>query len=426
MPKTSHRLKSAVVWDVVVLGGGPAGMMAAAEAARKGVRVCLLEQNQSLGKKLLITGGGRCNITNNKPTVRTMLSAYGDSGKYLFSAFTQHGVVETLAYFADRGLQCVEENDGRLFPETLQAKSVYDVLVADMQDAGVVVKVGVAVAGITRPQDRFLIETKHAGVIEAKRCIVATGGTSHPETGATGAGFTWLTSLGHTVTPDSVSLVPIALKDSWLTGLGGVTLPAVELRLLELGKVTTKQRGRLLCTHFGISGPAALQLSGAVGDALQYGAVSLELDLMPEQSREVLDETIHALCLTTQNKTIRNALGTLLPKAVCGPLLLACDINPDTPCHSLTRTARQTLVRYLKSVPLAVKGLLGADKAVVAGGGVHLDEIDFRTMESRLVPGLYVVGDLLNIRRPSGGYSLQLCWSTGFVAGNKAGEAHVG
>ena len=403
--------------DVAVIGGGPAGMMAAVHAASAGASVVLLEKNSGLGKKLLITGGGRCNITNNKPVVREMLSAYKSEGKYLFSTFMQHGVAQTLEWFAQRGVTTVEENEGRLFPHTLSAATVQTALVQALADANVLVVKGAVVTAVEKVGDDFKISLQGAPAVTARRCIIATGGTSRPETGSTGEGFAWLEALGHTIVPSSLALVPLTLKSNWTSILSGLTIPDCRLTLYADGVKDSAHNGKLLFTHVGITGPTVLNMSKTVGDLLEYAEVVITLDLFPGQDPAAMDQLLLQTFAADINKKVRNALSTLVPAALVKAVLAQCGIDGETKCNSVTKPQRIKLGHYLRTIPLPVSGLLGKDKAVVSAGGVELNEIDFKTMESKIVPGLYLVGDILNINRPSGGYSLQLCWSTGAVAG---------
>ena len=406
--------------DTIVIGGGPSGMMAAGRAAQRGKKVLLLEKHSTLGKKLLITGGGRCNVTNNKPNIRTLAAKYKQSDKFLFSAFSQFGVSETLEFFHTRGMMTKEENDGRMFPVSDKAQSVYDVLVAYMKENGVQVKTNAAVSGITYDTSKkfFTIKLKDKTEYVAPSCVVATGGISHPETGSTGEGFSWLKKLGHTIIDNDFALVPIALKDAWAKKLGGVTLQNIKLTAFQKDKKQAVAKGKLLFTHFGISGPTVLNMSKEIGDILPYGDVTLVLDVFPHLDHAALKAQLQEHLIGESNKLIKNTLGFLLPASLVMPVLHLANISPETPNHSVSREQRMALVQLLKAIPLNVKGLLGAEKAIVSSGGVDLKEVDFKTMESRLLPGLFVVGDVLNIDRPSGGYSLQLCWTTGFIAGN--------
>ncbi len=419
-------------FDVVVIGGGPAGMMAAARASARGRQTLLLEKNPILGKKLSITGGGRCNVTNNKPVVREMLSQYKESGKFLFSTFMQHGVVETILWFKERGVELVEENEGRLFPSTHQAETICDVLRNEVLEKGVIVKNNISVTGIihkdkvngearedTLGYGEFEISTSE-GIFIAKSCVVATGGTSRPETGSTGEGFLWLQSLGHTVTPNNMALVPLAVKDKWIARLSGITLPAVKLTLFADGVKHSAHKGKILFTHFGVTGPTILNLSKTVSELLERGMVTIKVDLLPDLDEGMLKEKIQNLISESPNKKIKNILAELLPMTLVEIILEICGLNGETIAQVVDREAKVRLLNTLKALPLQIDSLLGEDKAIVSAGGVVLEEIDFKTMQSRIVPNLYLIGDVLNINRPSGGYSLQICWSTGFVAGENA------
>ncbi len=418
------------LWDVVVIGGGPAGMMAAGRAAERGKKVLLLEKNPGLGKKLLITGGGRCNVTNNKPDVRVMLSKYKESDKFLFSAFSQFSVKDTFAFFESRGMKMKEENEGRMFPVSNSAKSVWEVLVKYVKDGGVEIKNNAEVSKIlfNKESNEFEIILKNKTSIKSKACVVATGGKSHPETGSTGEGFKWLADLGHEVVDDGMALVPIALKDAWVKDVSGVSLPEVKLTTYSNNKKQKSYKGKMLFTHFGISGPAVLNMSKDVGVLLNSGEgkdyyggqneVVIMLDLFPGVDNVVLKERLQKILIENSNKKIKNTLSEMVSPRLVSQILAEAGVDPETPNHSVRTEERKKLVNLLKAIPLNVLGLLGKDKAVVSSGGVSLKEIDFKTMESKIVPNLYLVGDVLNIDRPSGGYSLQLCWTTGFVAGS--------
>lgn len=408
------------LWDVVVVGGGPAGMMAAGRAAERGRRVLLVEKNPSLGKKLLITGGGRCNLTNRKPDTRALLARYKGAGKFLFSAFSQFGVEETLDFFKKRGVAVKEENEGRLFPVSDRAQSVWSALAAYMKEGGVRVRTNAAVAGISTDSKTgvAVIRLKGKEEVRAKSCIIATGGVSHPETGSTGDGFLWLRKLGHTIIDNGAALVPVALTDGWAKKLGGVTLNDIKLTVFQNGQKQGSQKGKILFTHFGISGPTVLNMSREISEVAPYGSVIIELDLFPALDHGALKQEFQSLLTEQSNKKIKNLFGKLVPTSLAPALLELAGIDGETPAHSVRREERIKLIALAKAIPLHVKGLLGADKAVVSSGGVPLQEVDCRTMQSRLAPNFFLAGDVLDIDRPSGGYSLQLCWTTGFVAGN--------
>jgi len=410
------------VWDVIVIGGGPAGMMAAGRAAEQGASVLLLEKNQSLGVKLLITGGGRCNVTNAQPDIRSLALRYKGSDQFLLSAFSQYSNAQALEFFHARQMPTKIENELRVFPVSNTARSVWEVLVEYMKKGGVEILLGAAVTEIMCAADKTFSAVRLAdgSQIKGARCIVAVGGSSRPETGSTGDGFAWLKECGHTIVPVSRALVPIALKDSWVKKLQGVTLTDIKLTTWLDGVKEATRKGKLLFTHFGITGPTVLNMSRSIGELLPYGDVVITLDLIPTLDHGQLKEKLHGLLTAESNKKIKNSLAQMLPSALIPIVLTLAEIDGETFSHSVSREQRISLIKYIKAIPLHVHELLGSDKAVVSSGGVTLSEVNFKTMQSRLIPNLYVTGDVLNIDRPSGGYSLQLCWTTGFIAGSHA------
>ena len=412
------------IWDVVVIGGGPAGMMAAGRLAERGASVILIEKNEKLGKKLLITGGGRCNMTNNELDVRKFLEKFKDSAKFLFSTFSQFSVKETLDFFHDRGLETKLEENGRVFPADDKASSVFAVLTKYIEQGGVVIKTGNPVVEIIKNNKENNIESvrlANGEIIQAKAFVLATGGKSRPETGSTGDGFVWLKNLGHKVIPPNPSLVPVAIKDDWVKELSGVVLPMVKITVFQNNKKQVSKKGRILFTHFGLSGPTILNMSKDIGELLKYGEVVISLDFFPNSGYDNLNTMLQDLFKNQSNKKIKNSFDEIIPlKSIHEIIFKMAKIDPETFCHSITREERLGLIKVLKDIPIQVKGLLGVDKAIVTSGGVSLEEVDWKTMRSLLFNNLYFVGDILDIDRPSGGYSLQLCWTTGRVAGDNA------
>jgi predicted Rossmann fold flavoprotein len=291
-----------------------------------------------------------------------------------------------------------------------------------MKVGGVVVETGREVSAIAVDEDTknilISVKGKGGGNIETKKCILATGGTSRPETGSTGEGYKFLKKLGHTIIDNDFALVPVKLGDQWVKILGGVSLQDIKLTSFQNGQKQESMKGKILFTHFGISGPTVLNMSKDVGELLKYGEVVLELDIFPKKDIGMLRKELHTLLQNESNKKIKNSLGALVPAAFASVLLEIAGIDGDTVNNILSSENRKKLVDLIKAVPLHVSGLLGADKAVISSGGVALEEVDFKTMQSRLIPNLFLVGDVLNVDRPTGGYSLQLCWTTGYVAGS--------
>jgi len=263
---------------------------------------------------------------------------------------------------------------------------------------------------------KFLVKTNN-GVLSADSCVVATGGTSHPETGSTGEGFNWLNNLGHTVIPGNMSLVPLVVAKPWVSKLAGITLPEVKISVYSDDRKKSVYAGKLLFSHVGVTGPTILNLSKSVGELLEEGSVTLKIDLLPLVDAGELKAKFRNLLAYSSNKKIKNVLSEFVPAALGSIILEEAQVDDETECHSVSKEDRVRILTQFKAFSLPIEKLLGEDKAVVSSGGVQLDEINFRTMESRMIPGLFLVGDVLNIDRPSGGYSLQICWSTGIVAG---------
>lgn len=409
-------------FDVIVIGGGPSGMMAAGRAAELGRSVLLLEKNSTLGKKLLMTGGGRCNLTNNKQNMRTMVAQYKGSDQFLMSAFSQLDVAKTIEFFNSRGMETKEEAEGRIFPSSDKAQSVLRVLLKYMDKGGVEVRTNVTVADLflDEKKEYVMVKTKDGKVFTARSCVVATGGVSHPETGSTGEGFVWLKKMGHTIIENNFALVPIAIKDEWAKQLAGVTLADIKLTTFQNGEKQDTQKGKILFTHFGISGPMVLNMSKDVGELLHRGEVIIILDLFPKLDQGALKQSLQNILVAESNKKLKNTLSAIIPSAFVPIILSMTGIDGEISNHSIRHEDRIKLISQMKEIPMRVEGLLGADKAIVSSGGVALREVNFKTMQSRIAPQIYVTGDVLNVDRPSGGYSLQLCWTTGFVAGSNA------
>lgn len=415
--------KAEQLWDVVVIGGGPAGMMAAGRAASLGGNVVLLEKNVGLGKKLLITGGGRCNVTNAEFDTRTLLSKFKENDKFLFSTFSQFSVVQSLEYFHARNMPTKVELEKRVFPTSNSARSVWQVLVDDIKKHHVTILSHSPVAKLVKKNGAIEHALLANGTkIYGKSFVLASGGKSRPETGSTGDGFVWLKELGHTVVEMSGALVPLAIADAWVKKLQGVALAHVAITVLQNGIKQNKRKGKILFTHFGVSGPTVLNISKDVGELLKYGEVVLSLDLLPALDPGALNLELQELFRKESNKKFKNCLEKMIPSSMVPTIVELSKIDGDIPCHSITREMRLHLTAVLKGLEMKVQKLLGLEKAIVSSGGVDLKEVDFKTMRSRLLPNLYLVGDILNIDRPSGGYSLQLCWTTGFVAGTWAAE----
>lgn len=409
-------------FDVIVIGGGASGMMASIVASSKGKRVLVIEKNKQLGAKLSISGGGRCNITNAEFDTRALLSHYGKSAEFLFSPFSQFGVKDTFSFFELLGLPIVVQARNRAFPETEKATDVVSALRREMQRLKVEIKANTIVKEIKSENKKATEVVTSSGIFSADTFILSTGGVSHPETGSTGDGFNWLKKLGHTIKSPTPTIVPIAVYDKWVHALSGVSLSFMRISFYLDGKKKLVKVGKVLFTHFGLSGPLILNIAGNVGWLLESGQVTAVIDAYPDTDSGQLEAKVIAVFDKNKNKLLKNILKEVVPDGMTPAIqmLLQDKINFEKKVHSVTKDERKLLVKTLKALPISVKGLMGYDRAVVADGGVPLNEVDTKTMRSNKIENLFVTGDLLHVNRPSGGYSLQLCWTTGFVAGNNA------
>ncbi len=412
-------------FDVAVIGGGPAGMMSAIRAAEIGARVVLLEKNPILGKKLLITGGGRCNILHALFDMRLLTEKYGKKGKSLFSAFSRFGVQETWDFFESRGLKLKIEEENRAFPTSNSAEDVQKTLIAEMKKYGVTILLNAPVVSIEESHGLIKKVVLKNAQIEAKNYILATGGKSRPETGSTGDGFVWAKKLGHTVVTPDPALVPVTIRNPWIKKVEGISLKGVRLSIFQDGKTYDSKVGKMLFTGVGLSGPLVLNMSKSVGEFLKHGQVLLSLDLFPTLDLGAVDRKLLNLFDTGKNRMIKNVIGAIVEIRLGHELLALAGIPDRTELHQVTREQRMTLAKLLKDIPMTVSGLLGADKAIVTGGGIDLKEVDFATMRSKRIKNLFLAGDILDFDRPSGGFSLQICWTTGYLSGDNAGTASV-
>lgn len=414
-------MKNPEIFDVIVVGGGAAGMMAAGISASLGKRVLILEKNKSMGEKLKISGGGRCNITNAEEDIHAFLKFYEKSQDFLYSPFSQFNNKDTFSFFEKRNLPLVVQARKRAFPNTERSFDVFNVLKKYLEEGKVQVRLNSPVIKIDKEKNKIIsVETKD-GIWKAKSFIFATGGVSHPETGSTGDGFKWLRDLGHTVKDPTPTIVPLKISDKWVHTLAGVSLSFMKITFFLEGKKQFSKTGKLLFTHFGLSGPLILNSSKKVADLLHGGIVTGKIDAYPDTDLGALEKKIIKVFDANKNKSLRNVFKEIVPEGTSKGLeLIFKNIDFTTKVHSITKEERKEMVQTLKALPFTIEGLMGFDRAVVADGGVILTEIDTKTMRSKLYDNLYIIGDLLHITRPSGGFSLQLCWTTGYVAGKNA------
>ncbi len=408
-------------YDVVIIGGGPAGLMAACSAGESGKCVLVLEKNDELGKKLLISGGGRCNMTNANPEHRKFVENYGKKGNFLFTPFSIFGVDKTLNFFHNLGVETKVEDRFRVFPKSDKSFDVLQALINKSKKEKVEFKLSAEVIGFTKTKEKISSVTLKGGEeIHAKSFILTTGGKSHPETGSTGEGFDWLKDIGHTVVDSNPALVPIKIDENFLGDISGITLDKVGISLWQNKEKILNKNGRLLFTHFGVSGPTILNVSKLIGEYLEYGEVIMNLDFFPGVGLDQMHEIMKKSFEENQNKKIKNISFKEVPTKLFEVILKRLDIDGEIFINEITREERFAIIEMFKKFEMKVEGLLGLDKAVVTSGGLDLSEVDFKTMCSKKFDNLFFAGDILDFDRPSGGFSLQICWTTGYIAGKNA------
>ena len=402
-------------YDGIVIGGGPAGMFAAIEAAGHGQRVLLLERNDRLGKKLLITGKGRCNVTNNC-TAQEVLQNTPRNGRFLFSALAAYSPERTMAFFEERGCALKTERGNRVFPVSDKAQSVLECLQKELRNRKVTVKTA-RVKQIITLDGRVIGVRTQEDTILADWVILATGGASYPTTGSTGDGYAMAQELGHTIIPAVGSLVPLETAGNDCQEMQGLSLRNVGVKLVNAkGKVLYKDFGELLFTHFGVSGPTVLSASCH----LKGEGCRLVIDLKSALEEEKLDERIRRDLDMYKNRAMENALIDLLPRSMIPVVLRRLEIDPAMQANSLTKQKRRALVELLKGFSVEITGKRPVAEAIITSGGVKVSEIDPKTMESKLVPGLYFAGEIIDCDAYTGGFNLQIAWSTAYAAARAA------
>ena len=407
-------------YDLIVIGGGPSGIFAAGFAAKNGARVLLLEKNRRCGAKVLITGKGRCNVTNSELDVHKFAEKFGRNGRGLLTALYAFGVSDAIRFFESYGLKLKVERGGRVFPETGGAKEVQSALDRFVKETGVDLHVACPVQDI-KVEDNQIVSIQTAkGDFVAARFIIATGGLSYPETGSTGDGYRWAEQSGHALIQPEPALVPLRLVEKWTSGLLSINLKNVNLSVWQNGKKLTERFGETFFTRNGIGGPIVLDMSATVRDALKKGPVTLHLDLKPAVESATFAKRLERELREQNNKDFRNALGNLLPKDLIATFIDLSGIDPYKKCHSVTREERKKLLALFKKLELHVAGYDGFEKAIITSGGVSLKDIDMRTMQSKRIDNLYFAGEVLDLDAPTGGFNLQVCWSTGYLAGTSA------
>lgn len=407
---------------IIVVGGGPAGMMAAAVAANHGARVVLLEKHTAVGKKLAITGKGRCNLTSAAGADRFM-TGYACNGRFLFSALHEFSNFDLINFFAEHGLECKVERGQRVFPKSDQAADVVHTLYQNLVHEGVELKKNMPVKGLYI-NNKILkgVETEQ-GRLESDSVIIATGGMSYPGTGSTGDGYSWAQTAGHHIIEPRPGLVPLITSEKWVKELQGLSLKNVRASSYrEDGKKINEEFGEMLFTHFGLSGPIILSMSRDIGEYLFLSGqkAKLLLDLKPALDEPQLDQRLQKDLAKNSRRRFKNALDELLPRKLIPVVINLSQIDPEKECHQITRDERRKLLLLLKKLELTIVKTRPLAEAIVTAGGIDIKEVNPRTMESRLLKGLFFAGEVLDVDGYTGGFNLQAAFSTGFLAGKNA------
>lgn len=411
---------------VIVIGGGPAGMMAAIAAARSGHQVMMLEKNEKLGKKLFITGKGRCNLTNGCETEELFRNVVTNP-KFLYSAFYQFDNQQTIAFFENAGCKVKEERGGRIFPVSDHSSDVIAALNRAMQKHHIEIRLHSEAARLEVNEEaagkRIAgIRLKNGTALPAEAVVLATGGASYPLTGSTGAGYVMAREVGHTIIPAVPSLVPLVIKEDWCRQLQGLSLKNVTAGLYAGNKTIFEGFGEMLFTHFGVSGPLILTGSSHYVKKYNHQPVTLKLDLKPALSAEQLDKRILRDFEESKNKQFKNSLDKLLPAKLIPIIIKLSGIEEQKQVNEITREERKGLLELLKGLTMTVTGTRDIKEAIITQGGICVKEVNASTMESKLVKGLYFAGEVLDVDALTGGYNLQIAWSSGYLAGSSIDE----
>jgi hypothetical protein len=405
-------------FDLAIVGAGAAGLMAAIAAAEAGSRVVLLEKTRRAGVKILMSGGTRCNITHACDN-RGIVEAYGPPGRFLHSALAAFSVQDTVDFFHAEGVATKTEETGKIFPVSDKAVDVLQALLDRLRRARVEPCLEEPLLDLTHSNDLFCLHTPKR-TLQARCVLLTTGGKSYPGSGTTGDGYAWLKKFGHTIIEPRPALVPITVGEPRLTELRGLTLPDVGVRILEGNKALAARRGSLLFAHFGLSGPVALDVSRVVSGHAAPQGLNVEINLLPAMRSEMLDEELRKEMSTEGKKLLAAVLANRVPRRMAEVAMSFAKIDLERRAAGLTKVERVDLVKNLLSMQVGVRGTLGFGRAEVTAGGVALNEIDSRSMQSKFVGGLFVAGELLDLDGPIGGYNFQAAWSTGWLAGIKA------
>lgn len=416
-------------YDVIVIGGGSSGLMAGIAAATRGAKTLLLEKGNKLGRKLGISGGGRCNVTNSKE-LEDLIRHIPGNGRFLYSSLSIFGNTDIITFFEGMGIKLKEEDNGRMFPVSDKAKSVVDALVNKARSLGVELRLDTPVAEVLYSGGRTEgVRLRSGETVRSRAVIIAVGGKSVPHTGSEGDGYAWAEAAGHTITELFPTEVPLVSREAFILSkeLQGISLRDVAVTVWNpKGKKAVEHKGDMLFTHFGLSGPAALRCSQFIHKIKKQSGdptVRITIDLFPEQTADELFRHITSLAMNEPKKAFKNILKGWLPERMIPILLKKTGLREDVTFDNLPKQPLLTLSALLKAFPVQISGTLSIEEAFVTGGGVNLKEIDPRTMESKLMGGLYFCGEVLDIHGYTGGYNITAAFSTGYTAGQSAAEA---
>ena len=407
---------------IIVVGGGAAGMMAAVTAARKGKNVLLLEKNEKLGKKLFITGKGRCNITNSAE-IDELFSAVVSNPKFLYSSFYSLTNDQVIEFFEELGVKTKVERGGRVFPESDHSSDVIRALEQELKRLGAEIRLRTEVKEILAEGGRAKgVRLSSGKKLNADAVIIATGGLSYPSTGSTGDGYRFARECGHKVTELSPALVPMEVEEWYAKELMGLSLRNIEIKITDGKKKLYEEFGEMLFTHYGVTGPVILSASSIVGKKLKEHPLTLHIDLKPALTEEQLDKRVLREFEANHNRQFKNAADSLFPAKLKPVIVELSGIPEEKKVNEVTKEERLRFVRMIKDFSMTLTAMRGYNEAIITKGGVSVKEIDPGTMESKLVNRLYFAGEVLDLDAVTGGYNLQIAWSTGYLAGMNAGE----
>ena len=418
-------------YDLAIIGAGPAGIMAACQAAKKNLRVVLIEKNESPGKKFLLTGNGRCNLTNLEPNLRDLVANY-NNGEFLFHAFSILGPQATIDFFNQLGIKTKTEANKRVFPYKIDARGVLDILLAYLKKNNVEIifdstVTDFVVQGKSSKTKKIKKVTLNTGEIQAKTYILCSGGKSYPTTGSDGSGYVLAEKLGHTIIKPKPALCPIGLKEKWIKDVQGISIEKVGLTILHEDKKVLTEKGDILFTHFGISGPVALNISGKVGDILEKSLpinkeLKIAIDLFPFLNYKEVSDGFEELVKKYPRQSLKNVLSELAPERFIKVFLTVNGINGDKNANNMPKLEKESIAKILKTFEVTAENLYSFDSAMVTRGGISLKEVNHKTMQSKIIGNLYFAGEILDIDGKTGGFNLQNCWSTGYLAGKNASQ----